>query len=379
MACNDSARATEAWRRVAAIAPADAEAWAMLGSSLFNAGRAQEATEATARAIELEPEQSTYHILYGFALRALGSDDAADRAFETAYAIDPKNPDGARGMGQALIRRRAGRELAAHCEKCVELVGPRAWIVAQYLVALSLLGRSDEVAGLLDYESLMRVKTIRTPQGFSSLDEFNQALRAELYALDPVAGGTEPLDVLHEGFRVPDGPQSAVKMFGAEGAPASFALLNAFRAECEDYEKWLAATGDSLHLRMKPGASTLRADALITSRQGYLSPHTHAGTWTTAVYYAVVPDGEDGPEKAGCLEFAPPLHKVTLPEGIWPSFVLRPSAGLIALFPAYFYHHVHPTEATGERIVVTFDVQPAKGSHVTGISLHSWLDGVGQE
>ena len=35
---------------------------------------------------------------------------------------------------------------------------------------------------------------------------------------------------------------------------------------------------------------------------------------------------------------------------------------MLNLFPGYFYHHVYPTAADGDRVVITFDVKPTDES-----------------
>ena len=380
-ACLDSAdsdRAIAALQSLIQVDPHDMEARRFLVDLLLGANRADEALAAARHAVAMDSRHSRVLSSYGFALRAVGADDEADDVFRTAFAIDPDNRYAARGIGQALIRRRAAAELLHHCESTMTRSGPRAWLVAQYLIAAAMLDRTETVARLLDYDRLVQERELPVPAGFDSLASFNEALAGELGRLRPLSNATVALDVLHEGHRLKDGPKAALAAFGPDGAPACAALLESFVSARRDHEAWLAASGESLHLRMRPHADRLIADAILTSRQGYLSLHTHACTWLSAVYYAAVPPGTGETSKAGCMEFAPPLHKVDLAEGIWPTRLVRPRPGLIVFFPAYLYHHVHANALEGERLVVTFDVMPAAGAVATGVSYLEWL-GLDQE
>lgn len=367
MRSRDVTRAPDAWRRVLASDPGNADAWHGLANALLEIGDVEGAVSAGAKAIALAPGDGRHYAGYGFALRTNGDHDSADVAFQRGYDLDSSSPHLARGVGQAMIRRGDGAALAAHCEALMSRIATTGWLIAQYATALAMLGRGEELAALIDYDRLMRVITLAVPDGFESLEAFNAALRAEQEALGSVPSGRAAADVVQGARRIPVGLETAVMMPGEAGAPASAALLRAFEREQRRYEAWLAASGDSLHLRSKPSDTWLRTETIITPRQGYIAPHTHACTWLSGVYYAAVPDGLEG--KEGCVEFGPPLHKVALPEGIWPTRLIRPRAGMLNLFPGYFYHQVYPTSADGDRVVVTFDVKPTDESRVIDAGL----------
>lgn len=367
MRSRDVERAPDAWRRVIAADSANASAWHGLANALLEIGDVDGAVAAGGRAVALSPENGIVHSAYGFALRTRGDHDAADAVFERGYRLDRSMPHLARGVGQAMIRRGDGDGLLAHCEELMGRIATTGWLIAQYATALAMLGRRREIAELIDYDRLMRVMTLPVPEGFDSLEAFNRALRAEQEALGPEPSGRASADVVHGALRIPSGLETAVIRSGDADAPASAALLRAFDRERALYEERLASTGDSLHLRSRPSDTWLRTETIITPRQGYIAPHTHACTWLGAVYYTAVPEGLEG--KEGCVEFAPPLHKVALPEGLWPTRRIRPEPGMLNLFPGYFYHHVYPTAADGERVVVTFDVKPTDESRVIDAGL----------
>lgn len=369
MRSRDLRRAPDAWRRVLAADADDASAWHGLANSLLEIGDIDGAVAAGGRAVALSPDNGVFHSGYGFALRTRGDHDSADAVFERGYAMDRSIPHLARGVGQAMIRRGDGAALVAHCEDLMTRIATTGWLIAQYATGLAMVGRCQDLAELIDYDRLMRVTALPIPEGFASLEAFNRALRAEQEMLGAEPSGRASADVVHGALRIPSGIEAAVIRFGEAGAPASAALLRAFDRERGLYEEWLAGSGDSLHLRSRPSGTWLRTETIITPRQGYIAPHTHACTWLSGVYYAAVPEGLEG--KEGCVEFGPPLHKVALPEGLWPTRLIRPEPGMLNLFPGYFYHHVYPTAADGDRVVVTFDVKPTDESRVTDVGLGS--------
>ncbi|TFI60256.1 hypothetical protein E2493_00650 [Sphingomonas parva] len=360
MRSNNRQRAPGAWRNVVAAAPDDATAWAAFATSLLEIGDVDGAVAAGEQALALAPDDAAVHAALGFALRTRGEQERADAVFERGFALDPTSPYLTRGVGQALIRRGDGAALARHCEAALERMAPSGWLFAQYTIALALLGRRRTLATLLDYDRLLRRVHPEAPEGFDSLDSFHAALRAEQESLGAVPSRIAAADVVHGAFRLPGGLQGAIAARGEAGAPASAALLRTFDAQQADYEQWLAASGEILQRRSKPSGTWLHSETVITPRQGYVAPHTHACTWLSGVYYVDVPKGMVG--KEGCVEFAPPGRKLPSGSDIWPVLTLKPEPGLLLLFPGYFYHHVHATNAPGDRVVVTFDVKPTRES-----------------
>lgn len=375
---HDESRAVASLRRVADTRPGDAETWYALAVLLHARNRAAEAVEAFERAVALAPECSAYQSSLGFALRTLGEDGRADAVFERAYALDPANPYAVRGHGQALLRSGAAAELADYCAAAMERVGPRSWLIAQYMIALARLGRRAAIEWLLDYDALLGISQHDGFPGFGSLDEFHATLLEELQALRPVPSGSVPNDVVRDATRVRGGPWGAVSMFGAEGAPASAALIDVIAKQQTSFE---ARLGDCLLRRTRPDRLYSKGAAVISRKQSYVAPHTHACTWMGVLYYAAVPDsirrGDNG--KAGCMEFCPPHHKVALAEGFWPSRLVRPQPGMMVMFPGYAYHEVHATADAGNRTVITVDLHPTSESAVTGVRHDQWLNGMPQE
>ena len=65
-----------------------------------------------------------------------------------------------------------------------------------------------------------------------------------------------------------------------------------------------------------------------------------------------------GDDRAGWIEFGRPYR--TLPDA--PDATLRtikPAEGTLLLFPSYLFHRTLPFAGDGERISISFDLQPA--------------------
>ena len=361
--------------QLVSIAPDDADAWCGLSELLLKRNRAVEAEEAGRKAVRLDRDNAQYLVFHGFALRALQRDDEADLAFERAYAADPLNRHAIRGVGQTLIRKREFVRLRQHIESAFMLIGPVSWIIAQYMIALAMLGDHKLLATLIDYDRHIANETIASPDGFRSLDHFNESLRAELAAVAHDHNGVA-LDVINQGQRIEGGVQLAIDLLGKQGAPASLALMNVANRQLEAY---LQKMGDAFVVRYRPRNTTMRTDAIISDQQTSLSPHTHACSWVSMVYYLDVPDCIKEGNPAGCMEFCPPVHKADVPADCWPSRAITPRTGHMVLFPGYLYHKVNKMGAPGRRTAITFDMFPTQDSLLPGTSIGRWLNHPDQE
>ncbi len=89
----DSAAAREAFDRLVAIEPQNAENWYDKGWSLLGEGKVEEALECAERAIMLDERPIAGHVLHGDCLLALGSWTEAYEGFERAAMLDSQQFD----------------------------------------------------------------------------------------------------------------------------------------------------------------------------------------------------------------------------------------------------------------------------------------------
>jgi uncharacterized protein (TIGR02466 family) len=84
---------------------------------------------------------------------------------------------------------------------------------------------------------------------------------------------------------------------------------------------------------------------------GYQDPHNHPSGVLSGVYYVQVP----GTGEAGAIEFGRPAPKFSAPS-IPKLKVIRPQAGLVVLFPSFYWHRTIPFESDSKRISIAFDL-----------------------
>jgi choline-sulfatase len=95
-------RAVPLYRRAAADAPEDPEAWYNLAAALQEAGQLREARTAIERALRLDPGRPESHNTLGIVLLAERRPEEARREFAAAAAADPRNAHAWNNLGNVL-------------------------------------------------------------------------------------------------------------------------------------------------------------------------------------------------------------------------------------------------------------------------------------
>ncbi len=96
---------------------------------------------------------------------------------------------------------------------------------------------------------------------------------------------------------------------------------------------------------------------VVLRTSGYQDSHIHRGALLSGVYYVELPEFV-GDEYAGALRFSwnlpmvPDLQSRTMP------YFVKPSPGLIVIFPSFLWHGTVPFQSTDDRVCVAFDLMP---------------------
>jgi len=209
---------------------------------------------------------------------------------------------------------------------------------------------SDEYHYLHDYEKLVLVTKIETPDGFQSLEEFNIALADELkqYHLNT----EHPLD------------QSL--MYGTQSIGDLFAnpkgllkkLKAAFDEQTMAFLKQLPE--DPAHpvlSRNKHTFSYTGTWSVMLRNSGFHRNHFHSHGWYSGPYYCALPDIiKDEEQKQGWVKFGEPGFNTTVP--LPPDLIVKPEIGMMVRFPSYMWHGTNAFNTDETRLVVALDFEP---------------------
>ncbi|HUJ02084.1 MAG TPA: tetratricopeptide repeat protein [Rhizomicrobium sp.] len=319
------------------------------GKFLFLGDRLEDAREAFARALALEPENPAARDGLGSVLTRLGDYEAASREFERLIAAEPGHIDARANYAECLLRAGDAETSAALSEESLKRAPHHQLTLALWGLALRKLGDERERA-LNDYENFVRVYDLKAPEGHSGTESFNAAL-------------DEYLEKIHHDRREHinqtsrNGTKTSGDLFGA-----GHAIVEQLRARIDeavaDYIAEMKAKDDHpLLARRAAGFGYSGSWSTRLADCGFHTNHIHPTGWISSAYYVAVPDAVKGDaEGQGWIKFGEPSFDAKLGDGARRKVEPRP--GLLVLFPSYMWHGTIPFRSGQIRTTVAFDVIP---------------------
>ena len=202
----------------------------------------------------------------------------------------------------------------------------------------------------VNYDKFVTTQTIDTPNGFSNLQEFNDALHQEIS--DRHNDSPPPLDQTMRG-----GTQIPNHLFKAPSR-LTHTIKIQIKQTLKEYIGSLKLDLKHPFLRFKNREFRFSgAWSTILYGSGYDGSHIHNDGWLSGVYYIKVPDFPDEvwASGEGCLQIGEPPSQFVSPKN-QAQKILKPIAGSLTLFPSYYWHGVKPFKRDGIRHAIAFDI-----------------------
>jgi tetratricopeptide (TPR) repeat protein len=315
--------------------------------------RSEEAEEVLREAAQRNPGHPRTNALLGDVLSQRGQHQEALPLLERAQRDAPGAPQFKIGYARALLRAGAFEEALSQLDSC----DPERFHkhdLDQEIVALTYVaarGARDERAQLLfDYSRLVRAWEIPAPEGFSSLEAFNEALTERLIQLHTTEQA--PLEQTLRG-----GTQTYGRLFNNPD-PLVQALRNSCAQLVQRYLDELPPLGDHPFETFRPSEAKFAGSWSVRLRGGgFHKNHFHGRGWLSSAYYVSLPPEMNATpgSRAGWLKFGQPHALPGADEP--PEFWVKPERGLLALFPSYMWHGTETFASPEPRITVAFDTQ----------------------
>ncbi len=329
--------------------PGFAEGYSNLGNLYQLTRDFDRAASAYGRAIELAPDFAVVHGNLGEALRALGRLDQAAAAHQRALEIDPGLLRSYVDLGIALLQKGDPTAALEACEACLARSAGNTAALAFKATVLYELGRSAAARELIDFDRFVAVRPIEVPEDFGDLEAFNAALVCH--------ARNHPSLVYAPTSHTTRGGQQSGELLSEPKGPVAH-LETAIKRSVDRYIAELEPDGSHPFVARRPGRWGLSLWATILESEGRQVPHIHLTGWLSGVYYAQVPAAlSDDREHAGWIRFGRSgLEYATTaaPE----VRLVEPKAGLVVLFPSFFYHDTLAFNAADQRVSFAFDVIP---------------------
>lgn len=286
-----------------------------------------------------------------YALRQTADVGQSAEVLQAAVRINAANARAVADLANTEMQLGQPAQAVSRCADFLGRFPGERLVTAAYVLALNDSGQRDKAAAIQGLEDLVTVIDIDVPDGYDSLQTFNQQLAEFVTAHDSLT-------------------QDPVRKSTTGGAQTG--ELNATDAQViADFESIIAghvtktvgqwhAAGMDDHPVMAYAANQWmsRIWGTVLAGEGRQQPHLHPLGWISGVYYVQLPpDMNVDDQYAGALELGqPPVHYycATQPD----TRRIIPAEGRLVLFPSYCYHQTLPFASERQRISLAFDIVP---------------------
>jgi hypothetical protein len=236
-----------------------------------------------------------------------------------------------------------------------EALQPRApddqYLIALQATALRLLG-DERYAQLCDYPNLVLPLTIEPPPPWTDLAAFLADLTASLNRLHDPNGHALLFQSLRHGTETTQDLTRSTD-------PAVRGLFQAFAAPISRYLEHIGKGTDPLRRRNNDRWRFNGSWSVRLRNSGFHMSHVHPRGWISSAFYVELPDiMAEGRTDEGILSFGKPGILTT--PALEAEYSVRPTPGMLVLFPSYFWHGTIPFESPQPRLTVAFDAVPAQ-------------------
>jgi tetratricopeptide (TPR) repeat protein len=346
----DIAQATEALDGALRTFANDDALWATKAAILQGAGDARGAYECLAP--RAERPQAPPVLLVRAGLSALDFDPA--KALSLAQRALRSLPDSAPARSlEAAAQLGTGDapSALANCEALLARSPDDQYLIALQTTALRLLG-DERYAQLCDYRNLVLALCIEPPSPWSDLASFLADLTASLNRLHDPNGHALLFQSLRHGTET-------TRDLTRSADAAIRGLFCAFAPPIERYLEHIGRGADALR-RRNDGRWRFNGSWSVRLRnRGFHMSHVHPRGWISSAFYVELPDiMAEGRTDEGVLSFGKPGILTT--PALEAEFTVRPTPGMLVLFPSYFWHGTIPFQSPQPRLTVAFDAVPER-------------------
>ena len=346
----DLTQATEALDQVLRRFGNDDALWATKAAILQGAGESRAAYECLAP--RAERAQAPPVLLVRAGLSALDFDPARALALaERAMRLLPDNTPARNLLAAAQLGVGEARGALNNCEALLEQAPDDQYLIALKTTALRLLGDA-RYGELCDYEHLILPLPIEPPAPWKDLASFLADLTASLNRLHDPQGHALLFQSLRHGTETTQDLTRSTDR-------AIRGLFEAFATPIARYLEHIGQGADALR-RRNSGRWRFNGSWSVRLRnRGFHTSHVHPRGWISSAFYVELPEVmAEARTDEGILSFGTPGILTT--PALEAEYSVRPTVGMLVLFPSYFWHGTVPFQSPQPRLTVAFDAVPAR-------------------
>ncbi len=328
------------------------DSWINLGLVHQKSGDLDDAANAYNKYRKFNPGSALGHINFANICQLQKRYVEAAEAYERALDIAPDAAAVWSNLSRASLHLGDWQRSVESADRTLNLAPGHTGALAIKSVAVAELGRTAEVAGLVDFDRLIESRDFAAPAGYADVTSFNQALCTHCL--------THPSLVYEPSENTTmKGHQTGILSRDENMGPIG-ALLEMIDAAVRDYQTSHPIDPAHSFLAQQPAKWTYDIWGTILGSQGHQASHIHRSGWLSGCYYAKIPDviSADSVDKAGWIEFGRPQdYPLATAQPVVRSY--QPHEGMVVLFPSYFYHRTEPFISEENRISIAFDILPS--------------------
>jgi tetratricopeptide (TPR) repeat protein len=344
----DIALATASIDRALQTFANDDALWAAKAAILQGAGDSRAAYACLAS--QSARPQAPPMLLVRAGLAALEFDPAsALRLAERALCVIPANAAARTLLVAAHLGIGDARGALSHCETLLANSPDDQYLIALQTTAWRLLG-DERYAKFCDYKNLVLPMQLEAPPPWPDAASFLADLKISLNRLHDPHGHA----LLFQSLR--HGTETTFDLARSTD-PVIQALFGSFAAPIHRYLEQMGQGSDPLR-RRNHGRWRFNGSWSVRLRtSGHHANHVHPRGWISSACYIELPGVmNDARREDGILTFGEPGIATT--PALPTEYSVRPSVGMLVLFPSYFWHGTVPFSSDQARLTVAFDAVP---------------------
>lgn len=326
-------------------------AYRTLGNIYLKRGEYAEAAEALEKAVELDPNDVKSSQDLGSALVGIEKYDDAVSIYTNLLARNPEAVPQWSDLALTHLCAGNAEQALEAADKGLALKSNDTACLAFKSTALNHLGRREEAGELLDFDRLIYQHQFEAPDGFGSIDAFNQALFDHVKNHESLQTSKT-----NRGLTAGAGTQ---ELFDGEITPVLASFQKMIHMAIDGYKASIPVDPSHPFLSRQPKSVHVTCWATLFQSSGFMDTHFHPPGWLSGVYYPQLPDAveKSADDHQGWIEFGRAYYRVGSTDEP-PIRLIKPNPGLMILFPSYFGHRTVPFQSSETRMSVAFDILP---------------------
>lgn len=337
------------YQAVVDLIPTSTDAHINLGFLLSQQEKYDEAIECYKAA--LKQDQNSVNAIAGLA-EVFGKKSDWKTVFQLYQKIlklDSNSADAYAKLGISLREIGKSKEAIPQFEKAISINNRHIKAYANLGLALQDVGKQSEAKFIFDYSELVAKYQFTSIEGWQNLTAYNHDLK-DYIVRHPTLLKNRPGKPINKGSQT-------YEIF-TDNTPVITALRKKINSYLEDYFSRFTSNSNYQFFNNIPLDWKLSGWAVVLESEGFQSSHIHPESYCSGVYYIQVPNTiKENNSEAGHLNFETCFSsKLDMKNS--DKYQVKPQAGLLVIFPSYFWHSTIPFIGDSERICISFNMVP---------------------